>query len=156
MSDVDISGLDKGAVLAALYNASRPLGMGFMQYDPTPMTPEKGALLIQKQTAFDYLFGRVMKVDLVGDSFSPYSYDRDNGDGQAARVIQALREGTSDPLTAQLHHEGVKNSLEEVSRNLDKPTTYSKENGVAVVNLGLSDVAEELAPKLEAARQQLQ
>ena len=33
MSVIDLIGLDKAAVLAALYNASRPLGMGFVQYD---------------------------------------------------------------------------------------------------------------------------
>ena len=39
---VNITGLDKGAVLAALYNNSQPLGTGFLHYDPTRMTPEEG------------------------------------------------------------------------------------------------------------------
>jgi hypothetical protein len=38
-----------------------------------------------------YLKGRVMKVDLSGDSFGPWLYDRDNGDGAAERVIAELR-----------------------------------------------------------------
>ena len=38
---ISIEGLDKSKVLAALYNASRPQGMGFMQYDPNPMTEEE-------------------------------------------------------------------------------------------------------------------
>lgn len=35
---MDISGLSKASVLAALYNAARPQGMGFLQYDPKPMS----------------------------------------------------------------------------------------------------------------------
>jgi hypothetical protein len=36
-TSIDLKGLNKAAVLAALYNASKPQGMGFLQYDPTPM-----------------------------------------------------------------------------------------------------------------------
>ena len=35
---IQLSGLNKADVLAALYNASKPQGMGFLQYDPKPMT----------------------------------------------------------------------------------------------------------------------
>lgn len=38
-------------------------------------------------TYFDYLKGRVMKVDLCGNEFDPWLYDRDNGRGAAARAI---------------------------------------------------------------------
>ena len=38
---ISLVGLDKAKILAALYNASRPLGMGFMQYDPAPMATEE-------------------------------------------------------------------------------------------------------------------
>ena len=91
---IDIAGLDKGAVLAALYNASQPLGMGFLHYDPKPMTAEEGQALIAqagKYASFDYLKGRVMKVDLSGDEFRESLYDRDNGAGAAARVVAGLR-----------------------------------------------------------------
>ena len=43
------------------------------------------------QIYFDYVKGRVMKVDLSGDEFSPRLYDRDNGQGAAEGVINALR-----------------------------------------------------------------
>lgn len=36
---------------------------------------------------FDYLQGRVMKVDLAGDELDPRLYDRDNGEGAARRAI---------------------------------------------------------------------
>lgn len=31
---INIKGLNKAKVLAALYNASKPLGLGILQYDP--------------------------------------------------------------------------------------------------------------------------
>lgn len=47
MSDkISLAGLDKAAVLAALYNASRPQGMGFMHYDPTPMTVKEASKIL--------------------------------------------------------------------------------------------------------------
>lgn len=87
MATIDISQMDKGEVLAKLYNASKPLGMGFLQYDPAPMTPEEGAELVAKCPYFDYLKGRVMKLNLDGDTLSTAGYDRDNGEGAAARAL---------------------------------------------------------------------
>ena len=45
-----------------------------------------------KQLYFDYLYGRIMKVDLSRDYFDPRLYDRDNGPGAAERAIQRLKE----------------------------------------------------------------
>lgn len=92
---VSIVGLNKTAVLAALYNASEPLGMGFMHYDPKPMTEEEAAsFLVEGQSHyFDYLKGRVMKIDLTSDiEFAEHLYDRDNGPGAAQAVINRLIE----------------------------------------------------------------
>jgi hypothetical protein len=99
---IDISGLDKAAVVAALYNRSKPLGMGFMHYDPEPMTAEQASKIIKaggthmpnNPLYFDYLQGRVMKVDLSGDAFDAWLYDRDNGQGAAREVIANLRLAT--------------------------------------------------------------
>ena len=38
---VSIKNLDKAAVLAALYNASKPLGLGFLQFMAEPMDIEE-------------------------------------------------------------------------------------------------------------------
>lgn len=43
---ISIAGLDKAAVLAALYNAARPQGLGFLQYDPTPMTKDEAQKIL--------------------------------------------------------------------------------------------------------------
>ena len=90
---VNIQGLNKAAVLAALYNGSRPLGIGFMHFDPKPMTEAEAAALLDKGDDFDYLKGRVMKVRLSSDEyFDEWLYDRDNGPGAAQKVIDALRQ----------------------------------------------------------------
>lgn len=99
---IDITGMDKADVLAALYNASRPQGMGYLHYTPTPMTKEEAAELLggkttechtsgyRSPTYFDYLNGRVMKVDLSKDQFDERLYDRDNGNGAASRALEKV------------------------------------------------------------------
>lgn len=89
---VNINGISKGRVLAELYNASRPLGLGFLHYDPTPMTECEANELLKHCTYFDYIKGRVIKVDLSNDSeFDETLYDRDNGIGAAQKIINKLR-----------------------------------------------------------------
>lgn len=88
---IDISKLDKAEVLAALYNNSRQQGMGFLNpRGREPLTKEQAAELLKEGTYFDYLAGRVMKVELSGDTLDPWFYDRDNGTGAASRAIESL------------------------------------------------------------------
>ena len=104
MTMVSITGLNKADVLAALYNASRPQGMGFMAFDPKPMDRERAQnILDEGQTYFDYLKGRVMKVNLSkDDEFDPWGFDRDNGQGAAQTAITALRgSGNTNPTPSR-------------------------------------------------------
>jgi len=87
---INISRSDKAEVLAALYNNSHAQGMGFLHFTPEPMTADQARELLQKRTYFDYLQGRVMKVDLSGDELNPRLYDRDNGDGAAAAALASI------------------------------------------------------------------
>jgi len=91
MSTIDISKMDKAEVLAALYNASRPLGMGMLHYTPEEMDVEEARGLLASQQRFDYLKGRVMKVNLSKDNLPVALYDRDNGDGAAARTLENVK-----------------------------------------------------------------
>lgn len=93
--EISIAGLDKAAVLAALYNASQPLGRGWLHYEPGDMSVTEAAEILRQATKFEYLKGRVMKVDLKGDSFDPTWYDRDNGQGKAAGIITTLQRAGS-------------------------------------------------------------
>jgi hypothetical protein len=149
---IDISTLDKGSVLAALYNASRPLGMGFMQYDPKPMQPEEATELLKRSTYFDYLKGRVMKVNLRGSTLDPALYDRDNGDGAAKRAIEALRaSGVNGPKIASAHQDGKRQAAASARAGLAKPSVMTTKSGLPVMEMGLADVADALGPKINQA-----
>ena len=98
-----ITGVNKAAILVALYNASRPMGMGMLQAQPGDMTMEEAQeLLCGKDSGdypggahnvngyFDYLYGRPLKTDVSKDTLNTWGFDRDNGgDGAALRVLQA-------------------------------------------------------------------
>lgn len=89
---IKISHLSKAKLLAALYNRSKPLGMGKLQYDPAPMTEQEAQELLDRSTGkyFDYLKGRVMKIDLSGEELDPWLYNRDLGSNAAENVIAEL------------------------------------------------------------------
>lgn len=92
MLTVDISNLNKAEILASLFNASRPLGMGFMQNHCEAMSVEEAEELLKKATSFDYVRGRVMKINLSGNELRTGLYNRDNGQDAAERVIAKLRQ----------------------------------------------------------------
>lgn len=89
---IDIKGLDKAEVLKKLYDKSHIQGYSFLQAVPDgTVTIEHCRELLQHRTYFDYLYGRVLKVDLAGDEFDERLYDRDNYLGAAAKAISSLR-----------------------------------------------------------------
>lgn len=88
---IDIKDLDKAEVLAELYNSSQVQGMGFLAAKPGEMTAEEARNLIADGAYFDYLYGKVMKVNLEGDSFDGRLYDRDLGEGAAQRAVDRVR-----------------------------------------------------------------
>jgi len=88
---VDISGLSKECVLAALYNNSKVQGFGYLQTVSAEMSVEDASKIVRQSLSFDYLFGKVMKIDISGDEFDPRLYDRDLGNGAAHKVINNLK-----------------------------------------------------------------
>ena len=89
---ISIKGLDKAKVLKALYDNSHVQGLGFLNAVPDDfVTIEVCKELLEKHTYFDYLYGRVLKVDLSGDEFNEWLYDRDCGQGAALAAIQSIR-----------------------------------------------------------------
>lgn len=95
---IDISKLDKAEVLAALYNASKMQGVSFLACERRgDMTKERAQEYIDecfktpgRNLYFDYLNGRVMKINLGKDLLDVRFFDRDNGDGAAARALEPL------------------------------------------------------------------
>lgn len=109
---IDVSDIPRAELLAALYNHAQPMGLGFLQARNEPMTVEQAEKLVtgenietdyrgrppgfreraaDKPAYFDYLYGRPLKIELNGKTLREDLYDRDQGDGAAQRVIDALR-----------------------------------------------------------------
>lgn len=93
---INVSGISPAKLLAALYNNSVPVGFGILQAQHSPMTDEQAEREFNTRARngrayFDYLHGRVMKVEIGGDELDPRLYDRDLGQGAAARVVASLR-----------------------------------------------------------------
>jgi hypothetical protein len=61
--------------------------MGHLHYNPSPLDVVEAGEILLRQTKFDYLRGRVMKVDLSSDVLHIAAYERDNGRGVAARIV---------------------------------------------------------------------
>lgn len=83
--------MSKARILAALYNHAKPLGHGWMHYNPTPMTEREAEDLLrwEKTPYFDYHRGRLMKILITDhpEDLDGRLYERDNGVGS---VMEAL------------------------------------------------------------------
>ena len=89
---VSIKGKSKAKVLKALYDHSHIQGYGFLQAVPNgTVTVEHCEKLLKQTTYFDYLYGKVIKVDLSGDEFDEWLYDRDCGEGAAQRAVDSIK-----------------------------------------------------------------
>jgi hypothetical protein len=105
---LDVGHLEMAEVLRRLYNASGSLGLGRLHFTPEEMTLEQAQKVIDTRMAlvpadahpdvetyirrhalyFDYLQGRVMKINLAERrDLMVRLYDRDNGEGAAARAL---------------------------------------------------------------------
>ena len=116
MSAIDISKLDKAEVLAALFNASKQQGMGFLDKSgASAMSIEDARKLTSDgdDQYYDYLRGRVMKVDLSKDQLQTGLYDRDNGEGAAAKALAPLLAAVSEVDTAPATPEITRQALDE-------------------------------------------
>jgi len=95
---MNISGIDKAVVLMALYNHARPQGMGLLIFNPAPMSIEEARkILATGQRYFDYLRGRILKVDLSQDFLDTRLYNRDNGPNAAENAILEILDELTRP-----------------------------------------------------------
>jgi hypothetical protein len=117
---INLKNLNKAIVLMVLYNNSKSQGNSFLGGSGSPMNVEEATERLKSQTSFDYLNGKVMKIELGGDTLETWLYDRDNGDGSALKAIQ-----TEYPDTVALPEEEKELNKVEV-----KPTEYSEVNKV--------------------------
>ena len=104
---IDISGIDKATLLAALFNESKAQGRGVLQdeFGGKPMPVEYAQQYIdhlesvfpfprggKTNIEIDYFQGRPLKINITDDLFDPGLFDRDNGGpGTAQKIIDQLR-----------------------------------------------------------------
>jgi hypothetical protein len=108
---VSIVGLSLAQVLAGLYNAASPFGMGFLQYDPSPLTVKDAENILHQLHNFDYLKGRPLKISLDSEfSIDPELYDRDQGYGAAQDVVNEVRHtgNVNSPKIQAMHAANLK------------------------------------------------
>lgn len=89
---------------------------------------EAQSILDSGQASFDYLNGRVLKVDLSGDRFDPWGYDRDNGQGSAQAAVDEVRAGktVSSEAIQRVHAQGRSNAADELF-GLDRDASRQRE-----------------------------
>ena len=90
---IDVRGIDRPALFAALYNAARTQGMGFIHHKDKQMTRDEAADILGKSDSnyTDYFRGRVMKINIMQDDLTTVLYDRDNGRGAANHAVYIAR-----------------------------------------------------------------
>ena len=96
--NINIAGIPKAQVLQALFNSSKQQGLGFLNLNgASQMTLERAQGVVETYATegielnFDYLMGRVMKVGISGEEFSPRLYDANNGEEAAAAAIAGIK-----------------------------------------------------------------
>lgn len=83
---MNIKEFDKAEVIYALWLGSKEQGMSFL--GRFPLTLDYCRKLIEcGHTYFDYLAGRILKVDISKDNLDLSLYERDNGDGAGEFAI---------------------------------------------------------------------
>lgn len=90
-SMINIKGMNKANVLQALFNHSKQQGLGVLdESGRKSMSIDDAKSIVEQSLRFDYLRGRVLKVDISGDQFNEWCYDRDNGQGAALQAIESI------------------------------------------------------------------
>lgn len=95
---IDISSKDRGAVFAALYNASTPVGAGFFQYNPMSWDAEMGEYFFHQfgterndgSVYFGYVVGRAVDVLFKDNLLYVRNYNYNNGFGCAQKAVSTV------------------------------------------------------------------
>ena len=124
---VNIKGLDKARVLKALYEHSHAQGLvAFQAVHMGVPTLEYFTGLLEQGTYFDYLGGRVLKVDLSVDEFDERLYDRDCGEGAAQRDVDSIRDEQAGGEDTAGNEDGKKKELSMLEKAELSRTTIIK------------------------------
>ena len=101
MKTINIAGLDKPKLLAALFSASCERAMGIFSITAKQrMSAADAAAHLAKGDTFKKLNGRVLNVSLAHDELDPTGYNAENGELAAELVVQGLRQCADLSCTA--------------------------------------------------------
>lgn len=103
-SRIDIRGIEKVALLAALYNAARPGASDVFNTRTAPMTGSEAQDIINRTKGplcFSHVKGRALMVNITGDALDAAKYDEKNGKNAAKEVVARLRQPHSSQPTAK-------------------------------------------------------
>lgn len=105
-SRVNITGLRREAVVAALYNGASQFRAGYLAQDSNKITENDALRLIHSgsgctECTTRYQNGRFIFVRFKGDYIDVEEYDKNNGIGHAQKVVDALRR-TGDPACDEI------------------------------------------------------
>ena len=101
---MNIANYDKAEVLAALYNRAKVQGIGVFRQPNGNMSKDEAQAILDadqkndRTPYFDYLNGRVMKVNLARDEVQTALYNRDNGIDAAETVLSLLSPSSEEEL----------------------------------------------------------
>ena len=105
---INVAGIDRAELLAALHNGTKVLGMGRFQALGRDITVSEAREALNNEGTpdypmrrfkpgefdFDYFYGKPLKVRVVGDLlYGAGRYDRDapGGEGSCQKIIDSLR-----------------------------------------------------------------
>lgn len=147
---MDVSDLTQAEILATLYNATAPQGMGFLQATKEPMTIEQAQEIIDKYTAdmaeiaqrygreydpateklhFDYVAGRPMKLLLdASGELNVSLYERDAGPGVAQMALDSYRvtRDANNAAVSTVHAQRLNASIARLGTLETNPDGYTK------------------------------
>ena len=98
---IDITGLDKAEVLKTLIDHAHCMAISgesslLATMQPPVEIDTVRAYINKDGLTVDCVLGKPIKVDLTGDSFDPWLYDRDHGQGRAQQAIDTLKAPSGD------------------------------------------------------------
>ncbi len=106
---IDTSGIETWRIVQALYNRAKPLGLGYLQFEPGGLSDDDAKAFVKDAEDrwnalpeerrkgdnhygyIDYMRGRVVKTNPFSNPIDPRLFDRDNGQGACAEAIDKLR-----------------------------------------------------------------
>ena len=93
MSEINVTGIDRATLLAALCNAASAQGLLNFELAYGTMTREDAQMLIDLGGPhFEYLCRQVLKIEFIGESQNSWLIVQDAGQGTAEEIVESIRQ----------------------------------------------------------------